>query len=227
MVSKSAEPRFFEHKAMAEDRTRSTRDRVLHTLLTRQRCTINELAKAVDINPISVRHHISKLEADGLVTSEEERHGVGRPRRLYFLTEQGLERFPTRYLRLTIRLLQQMKEVLPEPMVQKLFAQMARDMAADYEGDFDGLDMEERLDLVTHLLSQEGFTVEWEQQGNEYLIHEVNCPYYHVGQNHPEVCSVDQTLITAVLAVPAEKIQCVLKGDSHCTYVVPNQNPTE
>ena len=196
---------------------------MLHTLLTRQRCTINELAEAVDINPISVRHHIARLEAEGLVTSEEERHGVGRPRRLYFLTENGFERFPTRYLRLTIRLLEQLKETLPEPMVNRLFSQMAADMAADHKAEMDGLSIEQRLDAVTNLLSQEGFTVEWEQRGDEILIREVNCPYYHIGQNHPEVCSVDQTLISKMLSVPAEKIQCILQGDAHCTYVVQSQ----
>ena len=66
----------------------STREQVLQILLNRQRSTINELADAVNINPISVRHHITRLEAEGLVTSEEERHGVGRPRRIYFLTNE-------------------------------------------------------------------------------------------------------------------------------------------
>jgi DeoR family transcriptional regulator, suf operon transcriptional repressor len=72
----------------------STRERVLNTLLTRPRSTINDLAKSVGINPISVRHHIAKLEAEGLVTSDEELHGVGRPRRVYFLTESGCRAFP-------------------------------------------------------------------------------------------------------------------------------------
>ncbi len=100
-----------------DEQAKSTRQRVLQTLLSRQRCTINELAEAVNINPISVRHHITRLEAEGLVTSEEERHGVGRPRRLYFLTEDGQERFPSRYLRFTIRLLEQLKDTMPEAMV--------------------------------------------------------------------------------------------------------------
>jgi predicted ArsR family transcriptional regulator len=216
-----------EMKIASEDRSKTTRERVLQTLLARQRCTINELAEAVDINPISVRHHITKLQADDLVASEEERHGVGRPRRLYFLTENGLERFPTRYLRLTIRLLEQLKETLPEPIVSKLFAQVAEEMAADYEAEVNGLNMEQRLNLVATLLGNEGFTVEWEQQGDEYVIREINCPYYHIGQSHPEVCSVDQTLISTMLAVPAEKVQCVLNGDSHCMYVVPNLTDSE
>ncbi|MDD2695821.1 MAG: winged helix-turn-helix transcriptional regulator [Anaerolineales bacterium] len=208
-------------KISSDEQSKSTRQRVLQTMLAHQRCTINELAEAVDINPISVRHHITKLEADGLVASTEERHGVGRPRRVYFLTEEGREQFPTRYLRLTTKLLGQLKESMPKPMVDRLFAEIARDMAADYELAAAGLSMEERLNLVTQLLGQEGFSVEWEKKEGEYHIREINCPYLHVGQNHPEVCSLDQTLISTMLAVPAEKVKCVLNGDSFCTYVVP------
>ncbi|HEX7974495.1 MAG TPA: helix-turn-helix transcriptional regulator [Anaerolineales bacterium] len=205
------------------EQMKSTRERVLRTLLTRERCTINELADAVEINPISVRHHITRLQADGLVDSAEERHGVGRPRRFYFLTENGRERFPTRYMRLTLRLLQQLKDILPQPVVDNLFAQMAQDLAAGYQSELDGLTMEQRLNFVTDLLTDEGFTVDWERQGDHYQIREANCPYYHIGQNHPEVCSVDQTLISTVLSVPAEKIKCMLHGDTFCTYLVPDQ----
>ena len=201
----------------------TARERVLRTLLARQRCTINELAEAVDINPISVRHHITRLQADGLVGSEEERHGVGRPRRLYFLTEQGQEHFPSRYMRLTLRLLDQLKGAMPEPLIAQLFTQMAEDVAAEHRQEIAGLQMEERLDLVAAVLSQEGFTVEWEKSEDQYLIREISCPYYHIGQDHPEVCAVDQTLISKMLNVPAEKIKCVLDGDAHCTYAIPTQ----
>ena len=210
-----------------QDQSKTTRERVLETLLTRQRCTINEIAEVVDINPISVRHHITKLEADGMVTSAEERHGVGRPRRVYFLTENGREHFPTHYLRLTMRLLEQLKETVPAPMVNQLFASMARDLAEDHKAEISGLSMEQRLDLVTNLLSSEGFKVDWQKQGEFYQIREASCPYYHIGQNHPEVCSVDQTLISTVLAVPAEKIKCILQGDANCVYLVPRTSNLE
>jgi predicted ArsR family transcriptional regulator len=208
-------------------RARSTREKVLYTLLKREQCTINELAEEVDINPISVRHHIAKLEATRLVDSHEEKHGVGRPRRVYFLTERGRERFPTRYLRLTLRLLEQLKETMPQPMVDRLFTQIAKDLASEYRDDLDDLTMEERLDLVTDLLTQEGFTVEWEREGDNYRIRESNCPYYHVGQTHPEVCSVDQTLISTLLSIPAQKVKCMLHGDSHCTYLITDLNIPE
>lgn len=200
---------------------KSTRDRILQTLLTNPRSTIIDLADAVGINAISVRHHLSSLEAEDLVTSEEERHGVGRPRLVYFLTEKGLERFPTHYLRLTNRLLDQMKESLPEPLITDIFEAMASGLAVNAAQRGQDLNMEQKLDLIKDLLSQEGFSVEWEKNGNQYQIHEITCPYYHIGQSHPEVCKVDQTVISTVLSTPAEKVHCVLRGDAHCTYIIP------
>jgi predicted ArsR family transcriptional regulator len=204
----------------------STRQKVLHTLLRNHRCTIIELAEAVDINPISVRHHISKLQAEGMVASEEERHGVGRPRQVFFLTEPGLEAFPTRYLRLTIRLLEQLKENFPPQMVNQLFSQMATDLVDEYAqtANLKGLTIEERLELVNDLLKDEGFDLEWEKKDNHYYIREISCPYLHVGQTHPEVCVIDQTLISTVLDLPTEKVKCILDGDEQCTYVVPDMS---
>lgn len=206
---------------------KSTRDRILHTLLNHPRCSINELADAVGINGISVRHHLSNLQGDGLIAVEEERHGVGRPRLVYSLTEKGMERFPTRYLRLTNRLLDQLKETLPSEVVDRLFVQMATDLGTDIAQKVQTLPIEEKLEVIKEVLSQEGFSVEWEKQGDHYLIHEISCPYYQVGQQHPEVCSLDQTLISTVLAIPTAKIQCLLRGDQHCTYVVSDLAPSE
>ncbi|HUG34061.1 MAG TPA: winged helix-turn-helix transcriptional regulator [Anaerolineales bacterium] len=199
---------------------KSTKDRILQTLLRKPKSTINEIAEAVGINPISVRHHLSNLEKEGLISAEEERHGVGRPRLMYSLTQDGMERFPTKYLRLTTKLLSQMKETMPAPAVANLFSQVAEEMAGAYSDQIKGLSMEERLDFVKEMLAEEGFTVEWEKKGKDYQIHEISCPYYQIGIAHPEVCTVDQTLISKMLALPANKVQCILDGAAHCTYVV-------
>ncbi len=98
---------------------KSTKDKILQTLLRQPKITINELAEAVEINPISVRHHLTNLQMEGLIEADEVRHGVGRPRLVYSLTQDGMERFPTKYLRLTTRLLTQMKETMPAPVVSQ------------------------------------------------------------------------------------------------------------
>ncbi len=199
---------------------KSTRDKILQTLLEKPRSTINSLAEAVGINPISVRHHLTNLQMEGLVEGQEERHGVGRPRLVYILTDEGMERFPTRYMQLTTRLLSQMKDTMPGPVVANLFNQIAEDLVSKYANDVESMSMEERLNLVKEILSHEGFNVNWEKKDGQYQINEVSCPYYQIGMAHPEVCSVDQTLISKMLALPVSKVQCILSGDAQCTYLV-------
>lgn len=200
----------------------NTKERILRTLLNQPRSSVADLAAVVNINSISVRHHITYLLADGSITAEEVRHGVGRPRLVYSLTEKGLERFPTRYLRLTNRLLDQLKNSMPEDQVKSLFSHMAKDMAADYAQKVKGMPIEQRLELIKRLLAEEGFSLEWEKQGDTYHIKEITCPYYHVGKAHPEICAIDQTLISSILEIPAEKIQCLLNGDKQCTFKIPD-----
>jgi predicted ArsR family transcriptional regulator len=204
-----------------------TKERILQTLLNHPKSTVSDLAAAVNINSISVRHHITYLLADGSIIAEEVRHGVGRPRLVYSLSEKGLEHFPTRYLRLTNRLLDQLKNSLSEPQVQSLFSHMAKDMASDYTQKIKGMTIEERLEFIKKLLAEEGFSLEWEKIGDTYHVKEITCPYYHVGQAHPEICAIDQTLISSILEIPAEKIQCMLNGDKQCTYKIPDIISTE
>lgn len=203
--------------------TNNTRDRVLKTLLMNHRSTVNELAEAVDINPISVRHHVNKLEAEGLIQSEEERHGVGRPRLVYSLSEKGMEQFPQRYLDLTLRILRQLKESLSPEMVSTLFQEIAEDMAEEITADINlgDLSLEERLTLLQKVLTREGFTVRLNSVDDEFHLVEASCPYHHVGEDYPEICVVDQELISRFVTVPPTRIECMLDGDDRCVYRIP------
>ena len=197
---------------------KSTRDRILHTLLTQPNATISDLAEAVEINTISVRHHLTNLQAEGLIQANEERHGVGRPRLVYNLTDAGLERFPTRYLNLTNRLLEQLKSSLSQDDLNNIFVRMAQNLAADQAEKIKKFSLEQKLEFIQKSLGEEGFMIEWKKVGDDYQITETSCPFYHVGQSHPEVCLMDQTLISTMLSIPTEKIECVLNGATHCTY---------
>ncbi|MEX1143633.1 MAG: winged helix-turn-helix transcriptional regulator [Anaerolineales bacterium] len=201
----------------------STRNLVLQQLLSQQRCTIIDLAKAVKINPISVRHHIGRLEAEGLVESAEERHGVGRPRRQYYLTEAGMEHFPARTIRFTNQLLAELKHELPQETYRQLFTRMADRLVDQYTGKIDlaSLELDARLSLIETWLTNEGFTVQIEHNEEQIVIKEIGCPYYYVGQEHSEVCSMDKALIAKVLEADPRRTTCLLSGDSHCTYVIP------
>jgi predicted ArsR family transcriptional regulator len=207
----------------------NTREMVLTHLLKHPRSTINDLADAIGINPISVRHHIGKLEAEGQVNSTEERHGVGRPRRVYTLTEGGMELFPQRYLSLSKRLMEQIKETLPPEMVTRLFEDLASDAAGEYinQRGWSKLDFEERVEVARQMMVAEGFTVEVRRENERVEIRETSCPYVHVGHEHPEVCIVDEKMLELILAVDVSKTHCVLHGDEYCAYVTPAIQPAD
>jgi DeoR family transcriptional regulator, suf operon transcriptional repressor len=200
----------------------NTRNRVLHTLLLNQRRTVNELAESVGINPISVRHHVNKLEAEGLIESQEERHGVGRPRLVYNLTQKGMEQFPQRYLQLTLRLLEQLKSNLPDEMIGDIFREVAQGIAGEItqQVDLTDLELEERLELLQNALVAEGFMVEIEEENGDYYIVEASCPYHHVGEDYPEICIVDKELIARFAFTSPERVECILDGDKQCRYLI-------
>ena len=200
----------------------NTRSRVLRSLLLNQKRTVNELAESVDINPISVRHHVNKLEAEGLIQSEEERHGVGRPRLVYSLTNKGMEQFPQRYLQLTLRLLDQLKTNLPAEVLDGLFKEVAEGIADDltHNINLEDLELQERLELLEKALTAEGFMVNLEEDEGNFYIVEASCPYHHVGEDYPEICVVDQELIAHFAATTPKRVECILDGDKQCKYLI-------
>jgi DeoR family suf operon transcriptional repressor len=197
-----------------------TKDIILRTLRARGKCSVNELADAAGVSPVSVRHHLANLLAVKLIVAEDIRHGVGRPRQLFSLTENGLELAPSRYLRLTNRLLDEIKGAMPEESVRALFSGVAGSMAEQYALALEGLPLDARLKRMVELLSEEGFEAELENHGDQVLIHELSCPYIRIGRKHPEVCSVDQSFIATALSLPVERVTCLLEGDTNCTFAV-------
>src|SRR5260221_9709194 len=116
----------------------STRDEIVTFLRKNGSTSVNELAEATGVTPVSVRHHLSSLQAEGLIAAAESHSGVGRPKLLYSLTQTALERFPTKYLRLTDRLLDELKISIPAPMLDRMFEAVAQDMAAGHAAKFVG-----------------------------------------------------------------------------------------
>jgi predicted ArsR family transcriptional regulator len=206
----------------------TTREQLLRAIRARSQATIAELAEALRISVVSIRHHLSTLQAEGLVESAEVRRGAqaGRPHLVYSLTEAALERFPTKYVRLSERLLDELKASLPPAVIENIFAQMAQGVVAEYSHKLAGKSLEEKLELLVGILGEEGFLAEWNRSGEIISLTEYNCPYVRIGQRHPEICAIDETVIRHVLDAAVEKTTCVLNGAERCVFVI-TPNKTE
>jgi predicted ArsR family transcriptional regulator len=211
-------------KYVTNNQKQSTREVILHTIKASPESTIDTLAEAADVSPVTVRHHINSLLADGMIEATAVRRKVGRPYFVYTLSENGQELFPKRYVRLTSRLLDELKTRLPDDMVAEIFKGVVQAILADHTGEFETLSMEKRLDYLVAMLGDEGFLSSWEKTADGYKLIEYSCPYISVGHEHSEVCTFDKELMLTVLQMPVQQHSCMLEGASCCEFSLTTEN---
>lgn len=209
-------------KSVTSKDKQSTRDLILHALKSSAQSNIESLAEAADVSPVTVRHHLNALQAEGLIEVESVRRKVGRPFYVYTLSEKGNELFPQKYFSLTNRLLEELKDRLPPETINEIFIGLVQRIIEEHSGEFERLSLEERLNYVVNLLATEGFLARWEKRDDgRYQIIEYSCPYISMGQQHSEVCTLDKQLMVTVLGTAVEQHSCMLHGDECCQFTLP------
>ena len=198
----------------------TTRRSVLDALRASGQASINELADTIGVKAITIRHHLNALQAEGLVEVEEKRQSVGRPLHVYRLTAQADSLFPQKYHELAERLLDQVKQTFPPETVETLINSLATSLAEDVRREFESLPTEERQRRLIDRLAQEGFLARWRHGTDGLELVEYHCPYFRVGQRHPEICQIDETLIRVAMNSDVSKEACLLSGDPACTFVI-------
>jgi predicted ArsR family transcriptional regulator len=197
-----------------------TRWAVLELIRTQPMATVASLADALHVAPITIRHHLATLQAEGLVTAESAREGVGRPKHVYKVTEAAQRYFPNKYHTLVEGLLDELKTRLPPEQVELIIDGMAANVAAKYNTARITGSLEDRLRYLVTILGEEGFMAQVNHIDGAIVLTELNCPYLYVGQRHPEVCRIDRALMQNVLGTEVEQTSCVLNGDTRCTFSV-------
>lgn len=202
---------------------RTTRDIILHSIKQSPQSTVEELAGAADISPVTVRHHLNALQAEGTIEATSIRRKVGRPYYVYSLSELGQELFPKRYVRLITRLLEEMKDRLPQSIIDEIFNGVVETVLEEHRGEFEHLPLEKRLDYLVALLSEEGFLSTWEQTPDGYRLVEYSCPYLSIGSTHGEVCNFDKQLMSGILQLEVQQHSCMLQGSNCCQFTIEQQ----
>lgn len=204
----------------------STRQMVLRTLKELEQATVNQLAEAVGIKPITLRHHLNVLQAEGLVTVEERRQPVGRPTYVYCLSQRAEGLFPRAYRLSVGHVLVQIRDNLSPGTMEMLVELITDGLVEEVRGQFSALPPEDRLPRLLELLEQEGFTARLHTADDGTQLLEYQCPYHPLGRQYPELCRLDETLIREAVNTAVKRGSCLLAGDSSCTFILPN-HPSE
>lgn len=203
----------------------AVRRHILEVLKERNGATVSELADALAMAPVSVRHHLDILQADNLIRVERTaRSGaVGRPQQIYALTDEAEEYFPNNFAALAGKLVEQVKQVLPPEQVEEIFRSLAHELALECDAPSEAESLEERVQRVAEFLSARGYLASYEPACDgegAFLIHKHHCPYAGVSREHGELCIMDQALVDALFGQSCERV-AHMGGDGHCcTYRV-------
>jgi predicted ArsR family transcriptional regulator len=206
----------------------ATRQRIVELLRERGEATVEELAGAVGLTQMAIRHHLNVLQSENLViTSKVRRHNApGRPQQLYSLTEAADGLRLEDYYRLTSHLLDALTDSMGSQTTMKLLRRIAARMAAEAPALEEGQSFADQLEQVTGFLTRNGFVCRWEKLNGSYAIHTLVCPYRQIARANSDICELDMALISHLLNMQPRRTACIAQGDEYCTYILGSYQPS-
>src|SRR5215469_480467 len=114
------------------ERDASTADRILYLLKSKGPQTAAQLARRLGVTAMAVRQHLYAQAADGLTDSIDQRRPVGRPVRVWRLTQRAAARFPESHAELTLEMIAAIRASFGEEGLDRLLAERTRMQLRDY-----------------------------------------------------------------------------------------------
>jgi DeoR family transcriptional regulator, suf operon transcriptional repressor len=213
-----------------------TKQRILKILLEGGPMSLGEITGKLQIQKSAVRVHLETLQAEKAVESHFKIERLGRPRKIYQLTENGRELFPRRYDLVLSLILKKISETNGQEEAKKLVESVADDIAASikYEIEKSGNlgNFEESLKILNSVSNQMGFVSSIDKEDdNKFSIQSKNCILYKVAVSHQNIIchGLHDRMISRSLDGDGKKPgfnvelkDCIALGDSFSKHVVTN-----
>ncbi len=175
--------------------------------------TVHDLADALNIRENAIREHMEMLEAMGLIESKFVKVKVGRPKKIYSITEKGMELFPKKYDLLLKILLDELTHENGAIWVRDFLRRAGERIAKD------GGDRKKDLnDLLAFYNALGCMATAIEKDGN-IVIKRNNCIYYNLAMQTDNIlCGTfeDSLVETMLPSYRVIKKDTVSKGKFGC-----------
>lgn len=210
-----------------------TRGQLLTVLKRKNGATVDELAQAVGLAPVSVRQQLLILQRDGYVIAQEVRGATGRPHHRYFVTPVGDDLFPQAYHSLLESLLKELPELKAaeiqgldgDDKIRLVLRKVADRQVAQQMPVLAAKNLPDRVAAVSCFLQEAGTLSEWEETEDGFRIMGYNCPYQRVAQGTGQLCFFHTYLVGEMLQATVVKELTIVDGDGKCSFLIwPNGN---
>ncbi|MBD0336501.1 MAG: ArsR family transcriptional regulator [Cyanobacteria bacterium Co-bin13] len=204
-----------------------TRQAILQCLKQAGPTDSQELAAGLGISAMAVRQHLYALQAERLVTYEEEPRPLGRPAKLWQLTPDADCFFPNGYADLTLGLLQSVIEAFGQEGLDRLLAVRTQHQLEQYQGQIPQQQtLAAKLAALAQVRTEEGYMAEVRSQPDgSYLLVENHCPICIAAVVCAGLCDRELEIFQQVLGDEAtvERTEHIVAGARRCAYRVGHQ----
>jgi DeoR family suf operon transcriptional repressor len=196
------------------------RGEILVELKKSQPITAKQLAGVFDVSANAIRRHLKELEAEGLVRYSRDNRGTGAPTFAFSLSENGEALFPTQYGEVLTDVLELVARNGGRQAVREMFAERFREYAARMRAEMPGASLEEKLQAVATLLSDQGFMAAWTNESDTLTLAEHNCSVRSAAERFPEICAAEADFLREVLEVDVRRDTYIPEGCNACQYSI-------
>jgi predicted ArsR family transcriptional regulator len=212
----------------------ATKQKIMEILLEGPR-SLGEITDKLQIQKSAVRVHLQSLQSEKTVESHFKIERLGRPRKIYSLTENGRELFPRKYDLILSLILKKITETNGKEQARKIIESVADDMATNirYEIEKNGrLDnYKESLKIFNSVSNEMGFasSITKEHDGN-FSVLSKNCILHKVALNHQDVIchGLHDRMIMRSLSggekqqpnINVELKECIALGDNFSRHAI-------
>jgi predicted ArsR family transcriptional regulator len=200
-------------------------ERILYLLKTKGPQPASALAQKLKVTAMAVRQHLYRFREEGLIDYADERRPVGRPARIWRLTDRAASRFPESHAELTLEMIEAIRAAFGEEGLDRLLRERTKRQLGNYRARMReaGKTLADRVRTLAGIRSAQGYMAECvERPDGSILLAENHCPICVAAQSCQGLCREELSLFRDVLGKKAavERTDHILAGARRCAYVI-------
>jgi predicted ArsR family transcriptional regulator len=199
-----------------------TREKIILLLKKRGPLAIDDLSRELSITSMGIRQHLLSLERRGLIEYITKRQGIGRPAFLYRLTGKADDLFPKEYDKFIINLFRDIEKNDGHEKIEEILKwRKNRIIKETKEALSDKKSIHDKLYGLKDILESEGYLAELSESNNHFTLKLFNCPIFKLASEFKEICRYDLQMLRELIGKEVTREECIVDGNSSCTYMIP------
>lgn len=187
---------------------RNQKQSVLAEIKRSNGLSVGELAERMSLSYMGVKQHCNALEKEGYLSTQRRAKPVGRPEKVYVLTEKAKEFFPQKGTPFALDLLEAVDLVYGSLAAERLLHRLYSRRIEALRPRVSGSTLEERARQLAAAREEEGYMSRYEPSGALFgQVLEFHSPILEILDRFPRTRDLERRLFERLLSTRVERCE--------------------